>query len=308
MDVDRYRRAEEALWSSVGVAPTEHLVHLERTDATVRVLEVGDGPPVVFVHGASNAGTSWAPLAAHLGGMRCLLVDRPGCGLSMRPARPLADTAALEAFADDLVVDVVDAIGLPQVDVVATSFGGYFMFRGAAAHPARVRRLVELSWTFGAPAVRAPLAMRIASLPSLGRIMTKIPPNERMVRSLLRHIGLRQAVDSGRFGPVEVAWYLALLRDTDTMRNEIDTVPRVTTLRGFSADTLLSPAILGRVSAPAYLLWGADDPMGGADIARDFARKLPDATVEVMAGAGHAPWIDDPVFVASRVRGFLAND
>jgi pimeloyl-ACP methyl ester carboxylesterase len=221
------------------------------------------------------------------------------------PARPLADIAALEAFADDLVVDVVDAFDLAQVDVVATSFGGYFMFRGAAAHPARVRRLVELSWTFGAPAATTPLVMRIANLPSLGRLMTKIPPNERMVRSLLRQIGLRQAVDSGRFGPVEVAWYLALLRDTETMRNEIDSVPRVTTLRGFSEATLLSPATLGRVVSPVLLLWGEEDPMGGEALARRFADALPDATLELMADAGHAPWIDDPAFVATRVQEFL---
>ena len=66
MDVARYRRAEDALWASVGARPTERWLELERTGAMVRVLELGDGPPVVFVHGASNAGTSWAPLAARL--------------------------------------------------------------------------------------------------------------------------------------------------------------------------------------------------------------------------------------------------
>ena len=78
MDVDRYRQAERNLWESVGAQPTERHVKLDRTGTTVRLQEVGDGPPVVFVHGASNAGTSWASLAARLDDFRCILVDRPG--------------------------------------------------------------------------------------------------------------------------------------------------------------------------------------------------------------------------------------
>jgi hypothetical protein len=40
MDEARYREAERRLWASVGVAPTEQRVRLERTGLTVRVQEV----------------------------------------------------------------------------------------------------------------------------------------------------------------------------------------------------------------------------------------------------------------------------
>jgi pimeloyl-ACP methyl ester carboxylesterase len=82
MNEARYREAERRLWASVGVTPTEQRVRLERTGLTVRVQEVGQGLAVVLVHGASNSGTSWAGLVAGLDGFRCLLLDRPGCGLS----------------------------------------------------------------------------------------------------------------------------------------------------------------------------------------------------------------------------------
>ncbi len=101
-DPDRYRSAEQRLWRTLGVTPVERSVKLARTGVTVRLQEVGAGPPVVFVHGASNAGTSWASLAALLGGFRCLLLDRPGCGLSDPLPQPLDDSARLAAFADDL--------------------------------------------------------------------------------------------------------------------------------------------------------------------------------------------------------------
>jgi pimeloyl-ACP methyl ester carboxylesterase len=305
MDEARYRQAEQALWDSVGAQAAERRLDLERTGATVRIQEVGAGRPLVFVHGASNAGTSWAPLAARLDGVRAILLDRPGCGLSPPLSRGNSDLAQLTEFADDLVVDVLDALDLEQADVVGTSFGGYFTLRAAAAHADRIRRLVELSWSFGAPVDHTPMVMRVATLPRLGRLATRIRPNERMARSMLKQIGLRHAVESGRFGEVELAWFLSLLRDTDTMRNEIDAMPRILTMRGFNEATLLSPALLARVTSPAYFLWGEDDPMGGAPVARRFVDQLPDAELELMSDAGHAPWMDDPDHVARRVGAFL---
>jgi 2-hydroxy-6-oxonona-2,4-dienedioate hydrolase len=307
VDHEHYRRAEEALWRSVGREPTERWLALERTGAEVRIQEVGEGRPVVLVHGASNAGSSWASLAARLDGTRCILLDRPGCGLSPRPARRFEDMAALGTFADALVVDLLDALGVPEADVIGTSFGGYFALRAAAAHPERVRRLVVLSWTFGAPARTTPLVMRVATLPALGRLAARIPPNEPMARMMLKQIGLGHALESGRFGPTEMAWFLSLLRDTDTLRNEIDSAPRIIGLRGFNEETLLPREVLAEVACPALFLWGEDDPMGGAEIARRFTSELPGAQLEMLAEAGHAPWMDDPDLVAGRVGGFLGT-
>ena len=119
--------------------PDRALVGAGAQGAMVRVLELGDGPPVVFVHGASNAGTSWAPLAARLPACRCLLVDRPGAGLSPPLAERLTDMARFDAFAAALLVDVLDETGIPAAAVVGTSFGGYFLLRGAASRAAGTR-------------------------------------------------------------------------------------------------------------------------------------------------------------------------
>ena len=80
-DTARYREAEQWLWRHVGAAPTERTVEM-RSGASVRVQELGDGPPFVLLHGGTMCGTSWCVLAAALEGVRCILVDRPGCGLS----------------------------------------------------------------------------------------------------------------------------------------------------------------------------------------------------------------------------------
>ena len=84
-----YRAAEARLWGSVGVEPVERMIHLDRNDVDVRVQEVGTGPPVLFIHGANTSGASWVRVAAALQGYRCLVLDRPGTGLSPTLARPV---------------------------------------------------------------------------------------------------------------------------------------------------------------------------------------------------------------------------
>ncbi len=308
MDESRYRQAEQRLWESVGVSPSERRVRLDRLDIWVRVQEVGEGPTVLLVHGASNGGTSWASLVAQLSGFHLVLLDRPGCGLSDPPPSPLRDLSAFATFADDLVVDVLDALEVDRADVVATSMGGYFAFRAAAAHPERVRSVVEFSWSLGAPIERLALSFRIALVPGLGRVMAEVPPTRGAVRAMLRNIGLRHAVDSGRFTETMIDWYVALLRDTNTMRNELRTNPRfMTSIRGMDEAIVLPADLLAKIEAPVGVLWGADDPNGGIAIAERFVAQLPHAHLEVMPDAGHAPWIDDPGraadFTGSVLRG-----
>jgi pimeloyl-ACP methyl ester carboxylesterase len=137
MNEVRYRQAERRLWESLGVTPTEQRVRLTRTNIMVRVQELGHGPAVVLLHGTSNSGASWAPLVARLDGFHCVVLDRPGCGLSDPLATRFADLERLSSFADTLVVDLLDAMGLDRAHLVATSFGGYLALRAAAAHPDR---------------------------------------------------------------------------------------------------------------------------------------------------------------------------
>lgn len=302
----RFRAAEQRLWQSVGVAPTEQPVHLPRTGCTVRILEAGEGPPVVFVHGASNGGSSWASLVARLDGYRCIMLDRPGCGLSDRIPAQLNGFDGLQSYADELIPDLLDALGLASAHVAATSFGGYFAFRTASAHPERVDKLVEFSWTTGAPMAKIPMLMRIGSAPGAGWLMARVPPTVRAVKMMLRQIGLGAAIDSGRFTQESLDWYVALLRHTHTMRNDIEALPKLMSpIRGIDERLLLSPAVLAGVGAPTFLLWGEDDPNGGADIARRFAGMLPNADLELMPGVGHAPWMDDPDHAARATQAFL---
>ena len=236
------------------------------------------------------------------------MLDRPGCGLSDPLPTPPDDIADIEAYADNLIADLLDVLGLAEAHVVATSFGGYFALRGAAAHPDRIDKVLEFSWPFGAPMAKVPLAMRLGSLGGVGWLMARVPPTERAVRMLLRQIGLGAALESGRFDQASLDWYVALLRDTHTMRNEFEASPKlVSPIHGLNEQVLLPARLLADIGSPVYFLWGEDDPNGGADIAREFVGQLPNAELEMMAGAGHAPWIDDPDHAAAVTKDFLGR-
>ncbi len=305
MDEARYREAERRLWEGVGVTPTEQRLHLGRTDVTVRVLEVGAGPPVLFVHGAGVSGSSWATLAGRLTGFRCILLDRPGMGLSDPLTTPL-DADSLPRIGDALLVDVLDALGLQSAHLVATSFGGYFALRAAAAHPDRIGRMVQFSWPVGAPIARMPMVMRMQTIPVLGRLVSALPPSERMLRMGFRQIGHGASLEDGRISQELLDWLLALLRNTDTRRNEIRLTRSLVSLRhGIDPRVILSDGFLGTIRTPTHFIWGEKDPFGGEDTARRLVDQMPNAEYEIFRGAGHAPWLDDLDRAARSTTAFL---
>jgi pimeloyl-ACP methyl ester carboxylesterase len=63
---------------------------------------------------------------------------------------------------------------------------------------------------------------------------------------------------------------------------------------------------LGRIACPALVLWGRADPYIPERFAHGYAAALGDATLELVDGAGHWPWLDRPE-VVDRVAGFLAG-
>jgi 2-hydroxymuconate-semialdehyde hydrolase len=104
--------------------------------------DIGSGRPVLFVHGSGPGVSAWANWRLVLPGLsqsrRVIAPDMVGFGFTERPAgiRYDMDTWVQQA------VDVLDALGLEQADVVGNSFGGALSLSLACRHPARVRRLV----------------------------------------------------------------------------------------------------------------------------------------------------------------------
>jgi pimeloyl-ACP methyl ester carboxylesterase len=288
------RAAEARLWTSLGVTARERRVHLRRLGGDVRVQEVGSGPPILFIHGGSTCGTSWADLAAALPGRRCLLLDRPGTGLSDPLPVAVRDVAALRGLADVLVADVLDALDLAQADIVATSFGGSFALRGALATPERIGSTVIVGWTAGAPVGRLPWMLRLGITPILGDLLGRLPVNRAAVVAIFRAIGSGEAIADGRISPEAVDAYVALLRHTPTLGNDRALGRLIFSARGgLDRQFLLTAVERARIASPVAFLWGGRDAFGDESVARAFVAPFPNARLEVLSGAGHALWLDD---------------
>lgn len=303
MNEVKYREAEKRLWDSVGLVPTERFVTLPRIGVRVRIQEVGEGDPVLFIHGGPNSGSTWAPLVEHFPGYRCLIVDRPGTGLS-EPY--LVTRGNLAEFGDVFVGDVLTGLGVDAANVVASSFGGLLALRSAAAEPQHFMRMVQMAAPALAPGSSTPPFMRAIGIAPLRWLISKLPPSKRANYSILRQIGHGATLDGSGFPAVFDDWYLALQRHTDTMENDGGMISRLVSWRGFDPADSISDEVFAAVNTPTVFLWGADDGFGGEDIALGVVGQMPNAELEMIPHSGHLPWLDDPVSIAQQSLAWLA--
>lgn len=303
----RYRDAERRLFAAAGVEPRERWIRLRRLGVDARLLEVGTGEPTLFFHGGPNAAATWSYLAASTVGLRCLLLDRPGTGLSEAlPELPTAST--LGRVQEDLTLDVLDALGIDRAHLVGSSLGGFAALRAAASAPQRVRRIVLLGCPAFVPGWTQPAFFKVLRTPVLGRAVVTLPPSRTSVRMSVRQLGHQASLRAGTIPKPMLDWIRAWQGATDTMRNDAAMIVRCGTWRdGFDRSLDLGDETLRTVSAPTLVVAGTDDPVGGEAIVRELAGRLPRAEIAVMAGAGHLPWLDDPQRVAQLTSVFLID-
>ena len=301
----RYRQAERALWDHYGLAPTERFVELESPAVRLRVLEVGAGAPVLFVPGSGGSGPSWAALIRELSGFRCLLLDPPNSGLSSRLDYAGRDYGLVIA---DVLGGVIDALGLDRTHAVGSSIGNVSALRLAAARPARVDRVVLLGAGPLLAESSVPGILRVIASP-VGAIMVRIPPSRRGARAVLRQIGHGPSLAAGRIAGELIDWRVAFDRDTDTLRNERDMVRALVRWRAgrLRPGVTFEDGELAAITQATLLVHGTADPTGTLDACRRAAGLMPRGEVELVAGAGHLPWLDDPAAVAGHVAHFLAG-
>jgi 2-hydroxy-6-oxonona-2,4-dienedioate hydrolase len=291
--------AERRFWDTYDLRPLERFVRLASTGTLVRVLEVGHGEPALFAQGGPNAGSTWAPLVAHLGDFRCLLVDRPGTGLSEPfPIRP----TNLGAIGARFVGDVLDGVGVDRAHVVGSSFGGHLALRSAAYAPERFLRMVQMACPALVPGDRMPPFMRRLGNPLMRWIAARVPPDPRANEAVMRAIGHGASLDAGGMPAALMDWYLELQRTTDTRRNEYAMIASAV---GDPDAVRLREADFRAVPVPTVFLWGADDTFGDESVARRLVDWMPDAGLTMLPACGHLPWLDDPERLADLAATFL---
>jgi pimeloyl-ACP methyl ester carboxylesterase len=301
---DRYRRAERTWWHHFDLEPKERFIEVESPSTRLRVLEIGAGPPVVFVHGTAGAAPVWAPLVKELSGFTCLLLDRPGWGLSSPMDYAQSDYGSLSAA---LLRRVFDVVGLDRAHLIGGSIGNVWALRHAEAYPDLVDGVVLIGGGPLTPDIPVPKIVRAIASP-LGAVMLRLPEKPGRVRGIVRANGDGTSLDAGRMDEF-IDWRVALGRDTDSMLAERSMIRTIVDWRrgSFRRGLVFQDADLAALDVPVLMIYGASDPVGSVETWRRFTQILPRASLRVVDGAGHMPWFHDPAGVAADVGRFLRS-
>ncbi len=277
-------------------------MQLDQPRATLRILEVGSGRPVLFLHGTIGPG-GWASLVGQMPGHRALVLDRPGWGLSDPVDLP---GSGLRAVLGDLLAGTLDKLGLDQVDLVGGSIGNTWALSLAERHPDRVRRVALLGGGPLIDSVPVPKMIRAIASP-FGSLIVRLKVDRSRLESILRDSGHGASIAADRIPDVFMDWRQAAHNDTAAMRHERSLVHRVVRGSGWHRGITFDDASLGTIETPVLLVYGTADPTGDVDTWRAFSAALPDGSLELIEGAGHMPWFDEPKRVATLVAAFLSS-
>lgn len=271
----------------------------------VSLLERGDGPPLVLLHGTGSPGPFFAPLLRRLDSVRTIVPDRPGHGLTEPVDLPDNDyRRAAVAWIDALL----DALELDSTSVLGHSMGGLWALWYAMAHPRRVDRLVVIGPP-QLPGTATPLPYRVMATPGLWRLVQRfVRPTPQSVHRFATAMGEGDAILDH---PDLIDLLVAVGRHptsaatrTDEGRAIVSPLALVTPT-GFRRHLRVQPDELRRLHTETLVMWGQDEPLGGADVAANVVSLMPNARLEVVPG-GHAPWLAAPRRVARSVSTFLS--
>jgi pimeloyl-ACP methyl ester carboxylesterase len=262
----------------------------------VNVIELGSGPPLVFVHGLSGSWPNWLEqLPTFAAEHRVITLDLPGFGHSPMPAEQIS----ISGYAR-LLDRLFDRLGIDAAAVVGNSMGGFVGAELAIAFPQRVERLVLIS------------AAGISTFDNSGAVRA-LPVLRRAERVLTAY----------------TAW-MASKSDTVARRPRL----RDATLNAVTRHPSRLPAALvaeqlrgsgkpgfmqaleanlsydfrdrlPEIACPTLIVWGEKDRLITVRDASVFAEEIPDSRVVVYEDTGHMSMIERPAAFNALLEEFL---
>jgi pimeloyl-ACP methyl ester carboxylesterase len=286
--------------SAVGTGLDDNLREIPTPAGVLRYYDVGDGPPLLFLHGSGPGVTGrrnfrgvLPTFAPHY---RCLVLEFPGFGVSDDFGGHPMITAfgAAGAF--------LDALSLNRVDIIGNSMGGGVGIYLATNHSERVGRLV----TIGGIGTNL-----FSPGPSEGiRLLqefTEDPTRQRLV-DWLNSMVYDPALVTEEL--IEERWSLAT--DPQTLQAARRMYGKAAFAKMTAAmaksDGPMPWATMHKVAAPTLLTWGRDDRVSPLDMAIIPMRTIPNAELHVFPNCGHWAMIEAKAAFESTVLAFLQRN
>jgi len=266
-----------SLWSAIAGGDI-HLHFIDAKGVRTRVLEAGQGPVLLLLHGVSGHLEAYQRnILAHAEHFRVLAVDMLGHGFTDKPTRSYEIIDYVEHLHD-----LIDALGVEKVHMSGESLGGWVAARFAAIYPERIDRLVLN--TAGGMIADLKVMERLKTL-SLAAVRS---PDREATRKRLEFLMLDPSIVTedlveARFacfrqpGMIETMERIMCLQDMDVrMRN------------------MLTPEELGHITAPTLVLWTTHDPTASIEVGQRLAGLVNGSRFTVMENCGHWPQYEDP--------------
>jgi pimeloyl-ACP methyl ester carboxylesterase len=264
----------------------------------VNVIELGSGPPVVFIHGLSGSWQNWLEqLPVFARDHRVIAFDLPGFGASEMPREKIT-ISGYGRFVDALL----DELGVSSAAVVGNSMGGFIGIELAIRFPERVERLVLVS----AAGLSIQYLRNERALAVLGALGNRLAAYSGWLASRSDALARRPVARRAIFG-------IVAHRPDRLPGPLVAEQVRGSGKPGFlpALDALTDYPIrdrLGEIACPTLIVWGAEDKLVPARDADEFARLIPNSRKVVWPQTGHVAMLERPGAFNALVQAFLAEE
>lgn len=287
--------AEEKLFRFYGLSAKEHFVQLPDQDLNVRVLEIGEGKPLLIVPGNTGDVFPLASLLAELKGRRSIAINRPGGGLSDGMDH---NQVNIRPFAVDTLMTVLEAFRLASVDIVAHSMGAHWSLLLAMAKPERVRSLSLLGNPGNVMQGRPPFFLRLMGKPPLNRWLIKsiLPKDKDHALNSLALVGHSREFLNTLPKELSQCYYdfTHLPNYEISLRSLLENAP-----------STITDNQLRTIQHPVQLLLGDHDTFASVEIGKNIVASIPNGKYHVIENAGHLPWLEKPKACGILIMDFL---
>lgn len=303
----KYRLAEDALFNAYQFNREEHFIKIDPFGIRVRAQIGGNGSPVLFVHGGPNAGSTWAELASLLPEYTCILLDRPGCGLSEAMNGRNFSKQVLTELIVSTTDSVLDYFQLEKISMVGSSFGGYWALQYTLHRPERIDKLIQEGCPALVEGMAIPDFMKSMTYPILRWLIPKLPTSRSYAKKIMKDIGHAYSVENNRLSEIFIEWYVSLANHTDTMKNDVAVINNVLAGGKLNPEYVVPDREIAKITNPTLWLWGEDDPFGGIGIGKRIHSKMKKSEFISFKNSGHLPWLDRPREHAARIKEFISG-
>ena len=251
--------------------------------------KVGSGPDVLFVHGWPASGATWRKLLPHLvDHVTCHVIDLPSSGSSRFDANtPMSIEQHIKS-----VRRVVDLLEVDTISLVGHDSGG-MIARHAMAGDDRLISMGLINTEPPNPSWRFRSFVAARQLPGLGAGLGWVAgqPKIRASKFVFGDAFADRSLLEGEF----TEFIFDPLHNNSLAREAA-----VKLLKSFDMTHVTGlPAIHRQLDVPVKLVWGDRDPFFPVDRAKAMVSTFPNATIDVIEGAGLFSHEEAPAKVAA---------